>query len=230
MCATLGNAIARTELDGILSEGTTATERVPHTSQAEVGCDFFTLLAVGITAEQLESAVDGCDIFGPRRPRAWASAVLGTSKAEVGAVCGIATAEKPGDHEAVEGPSAAKKSKTDPTRIRCRHILLKHLESRSTVDKARSKHVSRTKFEAEDQIRGLLAEILADNARFSPLARQFSECSSAMKGGDQAGDLGWFSRGKMQKPFEDEAFNLEIGQISDLVQTESGVHVIQRVA
>lgn len=231
VCVTLGKAIARTEHDGITSVGTTCpiSGRMPDIGQAEIGYDFLALLGIRITPEQVESAMASCEIFGTRRPRAWACAVLGASTEPEGAAMGISTAEKA--MEKTDGvSSAAKKSKVEPTRIRCRHILLKHLESRSTVDKARAKQVTRTKFEAEEQIRALLAEVLADNSRFSPLARQFSECSSAMKGGDQAGDLGWFSRGKMQKPFEDESFNLEVDQISDLVASESGIHIIQRIA
>ena len=56
---------------------------------------------------------------------------------------------------------------------------------------------------------------------------QRSDCSSAKNGGD----LGWFGRGKMQKPFEDAAFSLEIGEMSsDPVMTASGCHLLLRVA
>ena len=52
-----------------------------------------------------------------------------------------------------------------------------------------------------------------------------SDCSSARKGGD----LGFFGRGEMQKAFEDAAFALQPGQLSGPVETESGVHLIQRI-
>jgi len=60
---------------------------------------------------------------------------------------------------------------------------------------------------------------------FENLARKESDCSSAKRGGD----LGPFTRGKMQKPFEDAAFLLQVGEISDIVFTDSGVHILERI-
>lgn len=53
-----------------------------------------------------------------------------------------------------------------------------------------------------------------------------SDCSSAKRGGD----LGLFGRGAMQKPFEDAAFALKVGGLSQPVDTDSGVHIILRTA
>lgn len=59
---------------------------------------------------------------------------------------------------------------------------------------------------------------------FSKLAKKYSEDkASAAKGGD----LGWFGRGTLLKPFEDAAFSLKKGQISDLVRTNFGFHIIK---
>lgn len=56
------------------------------------------------------------------------------------------------------------------------------------------------------------------------LAKTYSDCSSAKRGGD----LGLFGRNCMQKPFEDAAFNLKVGEMSDIVETDSGLHLILR--
>lgn len=61
-------------------------------------------------------------------------------------------------------------------------------------------------------------------ATFEELAGQYSDCSSAKKGGD----LGMFGQGQMQKPFEDAAFALQVGQMKCPVFTDSGVHIILR--
>ena len=56
------------------------------------------------------------------------------------------------------------------------------------------------------------------------MASEHSDCSSH----SQSGDLGWFKPGQMQKPFEDAAYGLQVGEMSDIVYTDSGVHLIMR--
>jgi len=70
------------------------------------------------------------------------------------------------------------------------------------------------------------AKILKNNIKnaedFAAAAQQHSSCPSSANGGD----LGFFPRGMMVKPFEDAAFDLEIGKISDPVKTQFGWHLI----
>ncbi len=79
-----------------------------------------------------------------------------------------------------------------------------------------------------DNIKNILEEIKKDEKphdKFKEIAKAKSECRSAHKGGD----LGLFGRGDMTKEFEDAAYNLKVGAISDPVITDSGVHIILRV-
>ncbi|CAH2248191.1 jg13758, partial [Pararge aegeria aegeria] len=69
-------------------------------------------------------------------------------------------------------------------------------------------------------------QIVNKESTFEELARTYSDCSSAKRGGD----LGRFKKGQMQKPFEAVSFTLEIGQLSLPVDTDSGVHIILRTA
>jgi NIMA-interacting peptidyl-prolyl cis-trans isomerase 1 len=68
------------------------------------------------------------------------------------------------------------------------------------------------------------ARIRAGTSSLGDLAVSESDCSSARK----MGDLGFFGRGDMQKEFEEAAFALEPGQVSGVVETASGLHLIER--
>lgn len=68
------------------------------------------------------------------------------------------------------------------------------------------------------------SQIKSGETSLGDLAASESDCSSASK----KGDLGFFGKGAMQKEFEDAAFALQPGEISGVVETASGVHLIQR--
>jgi parvulin-like peptidyl-prolyl isomerase len=102
--------------------------------------------------------------------------------------------------------------------VRASHILLMYKGS------ARSS-ATRSKAEAEQQIREIQQK-LATGGDFAELARAHSDCPSKSKGGD----LGHFGKGQMVKPFETAAFGMDVGGVSDVVETDFGYHLITRTA
>ena len=68
-----------------------------------------------------------------------------------------------------------------------------------------------------------LKKRIENGESFESLAQEYSKCMSREKGGN----LGFFKRGQMVKPFEDAAFSLPIGVVSDPVKTEYGWHLIK---
>jgi len=97
-------------------------------------------------------------------------------------------------------------------KVRASHILIK---SEADTDPV-SKDERRKKLEA-------VKKRIENGEDFAALAREFSQCPSAEKGGD----LGFFERGNMVKPFEDAAFSMKPGEVSDIVVTPFGFHLIK---
>ncbi|MBT3329507.1 MAG: peptidylprolyl isomerase [Nitrosopumilus sp.] len=87
-------------------------------------------------------------------------------------------------------------------KIKCAHILI----------------------EKQSQALQLLEEI-KKGKKFGTVAKEVSTCPS----GKKEGDLGYFTKGQMVKEFEDVAFRLQIGEISEPVKTEFGYHIIKRL-
>ncbi|KAF8879233.1 hypothetical protein CPB85DRAFT_1341906 [Mucidula mucida] len=109
--------------------------------------------------------------------------------------------------------------------VRASHLLVKHSGSRRPAS-WKDPNITRSKEEAIDILKGYQAEIGGSKEKFAQLAQLHSDCSSHEKGGD----LGFFGRGQMQKPFEDAAFGLEVGQMSEIISSDSGVHIVLRTA
>ncbi len=89
-----------------------------------------------------------------------------------------------------------------PTKVHCAHILVK----------------------TEKEVNAIL-ERLKKGEKFSKIAKDISLCPSKKRGGD----LGTFGRGQMVKEFENAAFALEKGEISSVVKTKFGYHIIKRL-
>lgn len=107
-----------------------------------------------------------------------------------------------------------------PELARVSHILIKpeliDPNSDPNADPNEAKAIARKK--AED-----LLEQIKGGADFAELAKTHSNCPSAPQGGD----LGFFPRGEMEPAFESAAFELGIGQISDVVEAKYGYHIVK---
>ncbi|XP_043711803.1 peptidyl-prolyl cis-trans isomerase Pin1 [Telopea speciosissima] len=116
---------------------------------------------------------------------------------------------------------------SNSNQVRASHILIKHQGSRrkaSWKDPEGRIIMNTTRDTAVSQLKTLRDDIVTTKAKFDDLASRYSDCSSAKRGGD----LGPFGRGQMQKPFEEATYALKVGEISDIVDTDSGVHIIMR--
>jgi peptidyl-prolyl cis-trans isomerase C len=99
-----------------------------------------------------------------------------------------------------------------PAQVKASHILIK---VEPTADDA-AKAAARKKIEE-------VRQKLTDGGDFAELAKEYSEGPSGPKGGD----LGFFRRGQMVKPFEDAAFSMKINEVSAPVETRFGYHLIE---
>ena len=101
----------------------------------------------------------------------------------------------------------------EPEQIRARHILL-------TVDKAGDPQ----KAAAVQKEAQTLLEKIKNGADFASLAKNYSQDKATA---DAGGDVGFFKRGAMVGPFEQVAFGLQPGEVSDIVETQFGYHIIK---
>jgi peptidyl-prolyl cis-trans isomerase NIMA-interacting 1 len=100
------------------------------------------------------------------------------------------------------------------------HILIAYQGAKRASPK-----VTRTMDEARAQATKIAAQARAPGADFEALAKAQSDDPGS---GPSGGNLGSFTRENMTKKFSDAAFALAVGQVSDVVETEFGFHIIKR--
>lgn len=100
----------------------------------------------------------------------------------------------------------------------CRHILIAYRGASRSL-------ATRSKEEARRKAEEIRAEALKPGADFAALARRRSEARDAAGGGD----VGVFDKGRMIKTFEEAAFALKPGEVSPIIETRFGFHIIQRI-
>lgn len=87
------------------------------------------------------------------------------------------------------------------------------------VTSVRASHILVDTKEDADAIK----EAIDNGQGFATMAKRYSKCPS----GAQGGDLGYFERGQMVKEFEDAAFSLPVGKVSEPIHTQFGWHIIK---
>jgi len=100
-----------------------------------------------------------------------------------------------------------------PERAQAQHILVK-----AAADDEDARQAARTKLEA-------IRQRIEEGANFAEEAAEHSDCPSGKKAG---GSLGWFSPGMMVPEFDEAVFSMEVGQLSAVIETPLGWHLVRK--
>jgi len=138
------------------------------------------------------------------------------TEAQMGAASPGASPSQPaGDPSAPAGAIG----EGEPGELNAAHILIMHTGSQRVPAE-----ITRTKEEALALAQEIATKAKADGADFAALATEHSDCPSSAEGGN----LGNFPPDKMVGPFSDAAMKLAIGEVSDIVESPFGYHIIRR--
>ncbi len=143
---------------------------------------------------------------------------LATSPAWVGGARAEGAPTRIAQQEA-ELERESREAAREPKRIGARHILVMH-----TGSERKPEGITRTPEEAKKRAEEALAKIRA-GASFDDLVGEYSDEPGAK---ERKGDLGVFEKKVMVKAFAEVAFKLEVGEVSEVVSTPFGYHVIKR--
>jgi peptidyl-prolyl cis-trans isomerase C len=161
----------------------------------------------GVALEDVEGelAKSGMTMEGLRRQLKMGLGVQKLVDFEMGAEGQIS------DEEARKYYDENTKRFSNPDQVKASHILVK-TEGLDEVGKE----------EAKKKIEDLLKQV-REGGDFAEVAKANSDCPSGKRGGD----LGFFARERMVKEFSDAAFSMQEGEISDIVETKFGYHIIK---
>jgi NIMA-interacting peptidyl-prolyl cis-trans isomerase 1 len=139
----------------------------------------------------------------------------------LGVVGGLgAFTKRPTDAGAAATEPAAATVAATPTAVEASHFLVQYKGALRAPES-----ITRTKEEAKKRAEEGLAKARANGADFAKVVGEYSDEPGAAARG---GALGEFRADQMVKPFSDAAFKLKVGQLSSLVETDFGFHVIKR--
>lgn len=112
----------------------------------------------------------------------------------------------------------------DDGKVRVSHFLVKNETSRRPKSWRSPDGIALTRDASIARLKVFREKILNGLVTLLEVVQTESDCSSHEKGGD----LGFFGKGQMQPAFERASFDLNVGEYSDIIETDSGVHLIQR--
>jgi NIMA-interacting peptidyl-prolyl cis-trans isomerase 1 len=169
---------------------------------------------VSMLIAALAAALAGCDSPPP-------------TPSGAGATASAATLDPASASSRLLVPSSVEKPLAQPTAtaiaepeaVTAQHLLVAYKGARSVA-----KSITRTKADAKKRAEEALAKARKGDD-FTALVKTYSDEPGAA---DRLGSLGKFKRDAMVKPFSDAAFALKVGDVSDVVETEFGFHVIKR--
>lgn len=183
----------------------------------------------------------------------------GGTRADDDAGGGSGSSTSPATTAATEGPpkkkpklNASSAAVSELNSARLRHILVKFQDGQRPGAEPTGRKV-RTRLEAEAVLRRLMRELRVEldelrrkpnqpkkpeelalrSEKFAKVCKEHSECPTAQKGGGMCGDLGWMSRDAQRKlgdSFLNAVAVLRPGDYSDIVASNDGLHLIQRIA
>lgn len=194
---------------------------------------------VGLALSNVASVTERCAILRPHlvagHPKAACVALVSEARGEGQLVVAAAR------FTWVDATAPAKRRRVEEGKIRCRHIMLRFVGAKVEPG---GKKVKRTVEEAEGKLVTILDALTERKvpvtrgsiaSSFTTQCKALSECQTSLKGGDLAGDLGWLDRDPAKTktvpaPVVRAACLLDVNEISDLVASERGVHVLLRTA